>query len=315
MIHTIENEYLKISVAELGATLTKFIDKRSNTDIVLGYEDEDSYRQYAGNNMGISCGRNCNRIGNARFTLNGQEYQLTVNDNMNQLHGGGINGFGFKTWKLEEKSDNELVFSYLSKDGEEGFPGNLDARVSFRLEGDSLIYTFSGTSDKDTIFNMTNHSYFNLGDESILDEELMITTDTYSPNDEYCLAKPVTEIVNGTYYDFREYRKLGDSLPNLDTAIDNNYVWEKMEDKLMASLRNDKLVLNIYSDLPDMHLYTSYYLEGGIGKYGKRYDRYKGCCLECQYYPNAINYEGYLKPILRKGETMSHYMRMEVKER
>ena len=315
MIYTIENEFLSVAVAELGATLTKFVHKSSNTDIVLGYESEEEYLRYATNNMGISCGRNCNRIGKARFELNGVEYQLTVNDNMNQLHGGGINGFGFKKWTLKEKKDDELVFTYLSKDGEEGFPGNLEAEVSFRLENNCLIHTFSGISDKDTLFNMTNHSYFNLGDENILNEELMITTDRYAPTDEYCLTLPEVKDVKGTYYDFTKFKKLGDNLLNLPTAIDNNYVWETLDDKLMAALRNDRLELDVYSDLPDMHLYTSYHLDGGIGKYGKRYDRYKGCCLECQYYPNAINYDGFLKPILRKGETMSHYMRMEVKER
>ena len=119
MKYTIENDYLKAEISELGATLTKLIDKKSGIDVVLGFDNDDDYIRNAGNNIGATIGRNSNRIGNARFELNGKEYQLTVNDNMNQLHGGGINGFGFRMWKTEKHSDDEIVLSYFSADGEE----------------------------------------------------------------------------------------------------------------------------------------------------------------------------------------------------
>ena len=159
---------------------------------------------------------------------------------------------------------------------------------------------------------MTNHSYFNLGDEDIMNEYLHITSDKYSPVDEYSLTLDEVKDVKGTAYDFTTFTRLEDNLSKLDKGIDNNYVWEYLGDKLMASLKNDKLQLNVYSDLPDMHLYTSYYLNGDIGKYGLIYNKYKALCLECQYYPNGINYSDYIKPILKKGEKMSHYIRYEL---
>ena len=313
MRYWIENELLKAEISELGATLCRLIDKRSKTDVVLGYDTDEEYRNNAGN-VGASIGRNANRIGNACFELNGEKYQLTVNDHMNQLHGGGINGFAFKMWKTEKATDTEIVLSYFSKDGEEGFPGNLKVLVTYRLEGDSLLFEFSGSSDRDTLFNMTNHSYFNLGDENILNEYLHITTDRYSPTDDCALTLDEVLDTADTPYDFSSFTKLEDNLSKLPSGIDNNYVWETMGDKLMAELKNDRLQLNVYSDLPDMHLYTAFHLGTQHGKYDIAYGRYKGICLECQYYPNGINYgRKYLLPILKKDETMTHYIRYQLK--
>ena len=128
MRHILENEYLKVEVSELGATLVRFIDKKTNQDIVLGYNDEEDYLRNDFN-LGASIGRNANRIGNASFELNGKKYQLTENNYGNQLHGGGKNGFAFKKWNTVSKSDDEVIFNYLSVDGEEGFPGNLNVYI------------------------------------------------------------------------------------------------------------------------------------------------------------------------------------------
>ena len=314
MIYTIENEFLKAQIAQLGATLCRLIDKESGIDLVLGFDDEDGYRKNPGPNLGATIGRNANRIGEAKFSLGGKTYQLSVNDNMNQLHGGGVNGFAFKTWEVKEVRPDSITLSYFSRDGEEGFPGNLTTQVTYRLDKDSLIFSFSGQSDADTLFNITNHSYFTLGEEDILNDELYISTDRYAPVDEYSLTKDEVREVKDTPYDFTSFTKLGTNISKLERGIDNNYVWEDFGDKLMASFRNEKLQLNVYSDLPDMHVYTAYYLGGEQGKYGKTYKPYDGLALECQYFPNGINYgEKYLLPILRKGETMSHYIRYEIK--
>lgn len=316
MKHIIENEFLKVEVSELGATLTRFIDKKSGTDIVLGFDDDEGYIRNNLSNIGATIGRNANRIGNARFTLNGKLYQLSVNNNMNQLHGGGVNGFAYKMWKCEKADKNEVTLSYFSKDGEEGFPGNLNVTVSYKLCDDSLIYSFEGESDQDTILNITNHSYFSLGNCSVLNDELRIHSDRYSPTDEYALTLDEVKEVAGTPYDFREFRKIGDNLKDLKEGIDNNYVWEYAGDKLMAEYRNDKLQLNVYSDLPDMHVYTANHLRAEGGKYGLAYEPYMAVCLECQYYPNGINYgDKYMLPILRKNEKMSHYIRYELKNK
>ena len=314
MRYTIENDVLKAEISDLGATLTRLIDKQSGIDVVLGFNEDEDYIRNSGNNIGATIGRNSNRIGNARFSLNGKTYQLSVNNNMNQLHGGGDNGFGFKKWKLEDKKDDALTFSYFSKDGEEGFPGNLFVKATYRLEGDSLIEEFEGNCDQDTIFNLTNHSYFNLGDKDILDHYLHMTSDTYSPTDEYGLTLDETRKTAGTPYDFNTFSRIGDHFNDI-INIDNNYVWENLEDKLMCELKNDKLQLNIYSDLPDMHVYTAYYLGTDTGKENKPYEQYGGIALEAQFYPNGINYgDKYLLPILKKGEQAKHYIRYQLKK-
>lgn len=314
MRHIIENEYLKAEISELGATLTRLIDKKTGIDAVLGFEKDEDYIAYSGTNIGATIGRNANRIGNACFSLNGKEYHLAANNFMNSLHGGGVNGFAFKTWKLTDKKDDELTMSYHSPDLEEGFPGDLDIQVTYRLEGQSLLFEFSGTSSEDTVFNITNHSYFSLGDGSIKDQYLKIHTDRYSPVDEYSLTLDEVLPVEGTPFDFREFTRIGDNLEKTENGIDNNFVWENTEDKLMCELKNEKLQLRVYSDLPDMHVYTAQYLNGEHGKYGEIYQPFGGIALECQYYPNGINYEDkYLLPILKKGETVKHYIRYELK--
>lgn len=311
MKYQIENDYLKVEVTELGATLVRLIEKKTGTDLILGFDDDEGYLNGNGF-IGASVGRNANRIGNAKFELNGKTYQLTVNDNMNQLHGGGVNGFSFKMWTLKQAKDDEVILYYDSKDGEEGFPGNCHAEVGYKLDENNLIITFTGTCDEDTIFNMTNHSYFCLGGDNILDHELYVTTDKYSPTDEYSLTLDEVKDVAGTPYDFREYTRIGDQLEKLETGIDNNYVWENEDDKLMCELKNGEFKLSMYSNLPDMHIYTSYNLSPCVGKNGRINKRYSGIALECQYYPNAINYEKYIKPILRKGEVSSHYMKIKI---
>lgn len=311
MIYVLENDYLKAYVSEMGATLVKLIDKKTDTDIVLGYDTDQEYIDNA-LYLGASVGRNANRIGNAKFSIGSKNYQLTVNDNMNSLHGGGINSFCFKMWEKKSETKEELVLTYKSKDGEEGFPGNLDVDVKYKLDKNSLIWSYTGCSDQDTIFNMTNHSYFNMGDDDIYNLELQITSDKYSPTDEYGLTLDKVEDVKGTGYDFTSFTNVKANLDKVPSGIDNNYVWETMEDKLMATLKNDKLSMNVYSDMPDMHFYTGNFLNGSMGKYGKPNKKHAGLCLECQYYPNAINYSDYIKPILRKGETKTHYIKYEI---
>lgn len=311
MIYVLENDYLKAYVSDLGATLVKLIEKKTGRDIVLGYESDQEYIDNV-LYLGASVGRNANRIGNAKFALGGKEYQLAANDNMNSLHGGGINGFSFKTWHKEEETKEELVLSYYSKDGEEGFPGNLRVEVTYKLDKNNLIWSYNGHCDQDTIFNMTNHSYFNLGDDDIYNLDLKITTDKYSPVDEYGLTLDEVKPVESTPFDFREFRNVKSNIDKLANGIDNNYVWETMEDKLVATLKNEAISMNVYTDMPDMHLYTGNFLNGSMGKYGKPNKKHAGLCLECQFYPNAINYSNYIKPILKKDMSKSHYIKYEI---
>ena len=314
MYHTIENEDIRVTVSDLGATLVQFIEKKSGQDIVLGFDQEEDYLAHKGPHLGATVGRNANRIGNARFELNGKTYQLDVNDNGNQLHGGSDN-FSFRRWDVEEKKEDSITFTLFSEDGDQGFPGNLRVRVTYSLEGNRLHMDYEGVADQDTLFNMTNHAYFNLGDEDILKEELKIFTDTYSPTDEHSLTLETSLPAAGTPYDFCDYRVIGEVISTLPCGIDNNYVFEDTAYKHMASLRNERFQLDVYSDLPDMHFYTAYYLDGFKGKDGVIYGPYKGATLECQYYPNGINYEGYLKPVLKKGEKAKHRITYQITQR
>lgn len=312
MRHTIENEFLKVEISEFGAILAKLIDKKTNHDFVLGFESDQEYID-CGGNLSMCVGRNANRIGNAKFSLNGVEYKLSVNDNMNQLHGGGVNGFGYKNWTVKDLKQDAIVLYYDAKDLEEGFPGNCHAEVEYKLDNNNLIITFTGTSDKDTIFNMTNHAYFTLGKDKIYDDELKVETDKYSPTDKYSLTLDEVKDVRNTPFDFTEFTRIGDQLSKLENGIDHNYVWENMNDKLMCSYRNENHQLNVYSDLPDMHIYTANYLGDVIGKYGKKYSKQAAICFECQFYPNGINYDNYIKPILKANDVSKHYMRLEIK--
>ena len=307
-MHVLSNDYLMIEVSELGAGLRKFVDKKTGRNIVLGFPDDEGYLNHHDAYVGASVGRNANRISNGQFVLNGKQYQLTINNHMNQNHG-GINDFSVQMWKVEHIDGNEIVLSYFSKDGEEGFPGNLNAKVSYRLDNNSLIYTYSGISDQDTLFSMTNHSYFNLGDKDIMNHSLYIATDRYSPADEYALTKDEILSTRNTPYDFSEYTLLKDNLCKFEKGIDNNYVWENMDDKLMASLRYDGLELNVYSNLPDLHLYTGYYLDLESEYFTPGCS---GLCLEAQYFPNGINYKDKIVPILKKDEERSNYIKFEI---
>ena len=309
MVYTLSNDYLLIEVSELGANLRKFIDRKTGQNMVLGFKDDEGYLKHHNSYVGASIGRNTNRIENGKFVLNGKEYQVSINNHMNHNHG-GIEDFSLKNWQLDHIDENEIVLKYFSKDGEEGYPGNLDVKVSYKLVDNSLVYTYSGISDQDTLFSMTNHSYFNLGDRDIMNHSLYVTTNKYSKADKYQLTLDKVLTTDNTPFDFNEYTLLKDNLSRLEKGIDNNYVWENMDDKLMASLRYDGKQLDVYSDLPDLHIYTAYYLDLQSDDFNPGCS---GICLECQYYPNGINYgDKYILPILRKGEERSNYIRYEI---
>ena len=320
MFYTLENNYLKIEVTSLGATLTKFIEKSTNTDIVLGFDTEEEYITNRGVFLGTTVARNANRIGNGKFTINDEEFTLALNDGPNNLHSG--EGISCKELELIEKTDNSLTFGYMLEDGYDGFPGNLDFKVKYELKDNTLVLTFIGLSDKDTIFNVTNHSYFNLDGckNNVLNHELKLYTDKVAIGDENTLALNKTRDVKGTAFDFLDFRKVGDNInlgdDNLSVGgIDHNYSFETLDDKKLLTLRNDTLSLTMYSDLPDLQVYTSNCLGDRKGKNGLEYHKYWGIALEPQYYPNAINYDSFIKPILKANEEVKHHIVYEVEKR
>ncbi|WP_071442351.1 aldose epimerase family protein [Traorella massiliensis] len=315
--YTLENEYISAVIMNMGATLVSFADKKSGVDIVLGFDSYEGYLDQQGSYMGATVGRCANRIANGHFILNGKEYHLSKNSAPHSLHG-GIQNFSFKIFDAKQEG-NKVLLTYFSKDHEEGYPGNLKLEVEYRLENHSLVYTFKGISDQDTIMNITNHSYFNLnGEGDILSHELQINTDRVALNDENSLATEKIINVKGTVFDFQEFHQIKECLKRDGYHVDgydHNYVFENFDMKKMAMLKNDHLLLEVTSDLPDMHLYTANHLDGTLkGKKNQCYQKYAGICFECQYYPNAINYEHVFQPILLANQPMKHFIKYTLKE-
>lgn len=344
----IENEKYEVKLLSLGAILHSFYVKDAGVDIALGLDDPQKYLVKGHASMGKSIGRCANRIGNAKFTLDGVEYKLLANNGPNCLHGGAVS-FGDVEWKVKEKNDTKVVFAYESKDMESGFPGNMKVEATYELKGDELIVTYEGISDKDTIFNITNHAYFNLNpdEKDIFNLELEIPATKANLNDENGMAMEETVDVEGTAFDFRKFKRIGDAVNengvelnqyckdlldngkvdatknvNLDANattfanrridnIDTNFVYENLDEKVLCRLRNSKLQLEIKSDLPGVQVYTgkSLNIEGKAGHF---YGKYAGIAMEPQFCPNAINYNSFLKPILKAEEKAKHTIKYKV---
>lgn len=291
-------------------------------DVVLGYNDIESYLKPRGAYFGAIVGRHANRIGDACFELNGIEYKLAKNDGENQLHG-GIKGFDKVIWqaKVMDEDNEKLQLSYLSKDGEEGFPGNLEVKVIYSLtEENELKIEYYAVSDKDTVVNLTNHSYFNLSGQAsgdILKHKVMINANKFTVNDDKAL--PTGEIleVQGTPMDFTSLTEVGKNInSNYDQIVfgsgyDHNWILNTKGDisKMAAEVVDEKSgrVLEVYTTKPGVQLYTGNFLhEAELGKGGVKYDKRSGLCLETQYFPNALKHKNFPSPILKEGEEYRH---------
>ena len=329
-IIAIENEKIIVKLLSTGATLMSFYVKSLDTDIVLGFDEPEKYLAKGNASMGKSVGRCANRIGDAKFSLSGKEYHLLANNGPNCLHGGEVR-FGDKEWDLKEHTLTKAVFTYDSPDMESGFPGNLHVEAIYEVIDNELRVTYTGLSDKDTIFNMTNHAYFNLDKvkSDILYHELKIPAYKINLNDENGMAMEKAIDVNGTPFDFRNFKHIGDAISangvvlnqyckgiidgivatdgsdkRLIDNLDVNYIYENSMEKTLCILKNANLKLELKSDLPGMQVYTGKALDvdGRDGHYGA----YAGIAMEPQFCPNAINYNYFMKPILKANERVSH---------
>lgn len=306
------------SITNFGAVLVSLMVKNEEgvfRDVVLGY---DTLEGYLDNHpmFGATVGRNANRISNAKFTLDGRIYLLVENRGRHNIHSDKDNGFHKVLWDYEITGNNSVKLNYTSRDGEQGFPGNLDVSVTYLLtEGDGLIISYSAVSDKKTLLNMTNHSYFNLaGHEkgSILDTEIIIQADTYTPIDKDMI--PTGEIcpVQGTPMDFNKRLRLDQVIKadyeqlKLAGGFDHNYIIKNPHSgvRKMAEAVNRAggIRMEVYSDLPGMQFYTGNSLNGFAGKEGAIYSKWSGFCMEPQYFPNSINTRGFEIPIINENE-------------
>lgn len=310
------NKNIKIEIINYGATIISFNikDKSGNIrDIVLGYDNIDDYEK-GEKYFGATIGRNSNRIEGSQFKLKGETYKLNPNEGENQLHGGDT-GFQKRVWNYEVKDDS-MVFTYISKDGEEGYPGECTLEVEFILnDEDELHINYTGNTDKDTILNPTNHSYFNLNGHdkgTILNHFLQVDAASFLPTREDNIPTGEKIEVKNTSFDLNTPKKVGDIVktdhPQIKKAkgLDHNFCLDNNNIlKLVATLFNDDKTIKLltYTDLPGIQIYTGNFIGDEKGKDGTIYSDHSGVCLETQYYPNSINEKKFESSILRAEDT------------
>jgi len=298
-----------------GATLTELWvpDKNGQFgDVVLGF---DNLRGYLGDHphFGGVIGRVANRIAKGKFTLDGTQYTLAINNGPNTLHGGKV-GFDRHVWSGEPiKSGNAagVRLTYVSADGEEGFPGKLTATVEYTLmEDNSLMIAYTATTDKATIVNLTNHTYFNLsGAGDVLKDTVEINADSYTPVDSTMIPTGEIEPVKGTSLDFTKPMAIGARSTPLDPkagAYDFNYIVNGKPGELRFAARvtdpSSGRVMEVRTTEPGIQLYTAIGLDGSIvGKRGVAYPKFGAVCLETEHYPDSINHPNFPSTILRPG--------------
>lgn len=286
-------------------------------DVVLGFDSVEGYETNPGPFFGALIGRYANRIGHARFRLGGVEYHLDKNDGDNTLHG-GARGFDKRLWAARELPDGGLELTYHSKDGEEGFPGNLTATVVYHLTGENeLRIDYSATSDKLTVVNLTNHSYFNLkgaGSGDILSHRLTLNADRFTPVDAGLIPTGELRAVGGTPFDFRRPTLIGARIGEPDQQItfargyDHNWVLNRSGNGLTLAARAEEpvsgRVLEVLTTQPGVQFYTGNFLDGTIrGKGGKVYGHRAGFCLETQHFPDSPNEPKFPSTELKPAQT------------
>jgi aldose 1-epimerase len=286
-------------------------------DVVLGHDDLNGYVTNNSPYLGALIGRYGNRIGHAKFTLDGKEYKLDKNNGENTLHGGS-GGFHTKVWTPKQLPDGGLELSYTSKDGEEGYPGTLHIAVTYHVTDDNgLKIDYSATTDKDTVLNPTNHSYWNLkgaGNGDILGHTIMIEANRFTPVDAGLIPTGELKPVKGTPFDFTKPTVIGAHIGDNDEQLklgggyDHNWVLNSGGGKVALAARVEEptsgRVMEVWTDQPGIQFYTGNFLDGTItGKGGKAYAKRTGLCLETQHFPDSPNKPSFPTTELKPGKT------------
>lgn len=310
---------MEVDIISLGAALRaiRVPDRDGKVrDVLLGYDTPAEYQNVRGY-LGAVIGRNGNRIANAKVTIDGVTYSLEANDNENNLHSGS-DGFHAVLWQAAEADESHVVLTYHSPDGEQGFPGNMDASVTYTLtDAGELVIAYKATADKKTVANFTNHAYFNLdGHESgsAESQKLEILASNYTPVVDG-KAIPTGEIasVEGTPMDFRQMTEIGarinDDFDQLiyTSGYDHNYVLDNADGSLQLAARAKSDVsgiqMDVYTTCIGVQFYAGNFVGGQTGKDGVSYGKHQGFCLETQYFPNSVNEKNFKQPFLSPGET------------
>lgn len=318
-LYTMTNKNgMQVAVSDFGATLVKVLvpDKDCNlVDVVLGYDTVQSYETAEGNYFfGATVGRNANRIGGATFILNGKTYTLEKNDNGNNLHS-GTDFYNKRMWQVRSKNESSITLTLHSANGDQGYPGALDMEVKYSVTNDNEVkIEYFSTPNEDTVINMTNHSYFNLDGHasgSILGQEVYINADYYTKANEQSIPTGELVDVSGTPMDFRVLKPLGKEIDSDYEAIryghgyDHNWVLNnKGKFSKVAELESkvSGIVMEVFTDLPGIQLYTGNFIKEEHGKGGVIYKRRSGVCFETQYFPDAINQNDFKGPICKAGD-------------
>jgi aldose 1-epimerase len=317
-LYVLTNGKMTAKVMSYGAILTELsVPDRTGKigDVVLGFDNLAAY--LAGHpHFGATTGRVANRIAKGAFTLDGKEYKLAINNGPNSLHG-GLKAFDKKVWKAEDASGPAgpaVKFTYISPDGEEGYPGNLTVTVTYTVTADQeLKIDYSAVTDKATPVNLTNHSYFNLGGPEsgdILGHELTLLAEEFTPVDETLIPTGKLAPVKGTPLDFTNPTPIGarfDQLKGDPLGYDHNYVLRGDGKTPALGARvfdpGSGRVLEMFTTEPGVQLYTANFLDGKIkGKGGVVYKQHHAFCLEAQHFPDSINQHSFPSTVLRPGE-------------
>ena len=289
-------------------------------DVVLGFDTPEEYETQINPYFGAIVGRYANRIAHGRFSLEGHEYQLATNERGNHLHG-GLRGFDKALWEVANDGANALRLALLSTDAEEGYPGDLRVAVTYALsDRNELSVRYEATTDAPTVLNLTNHAYFNLrgdGEGTVLDHEVTLVADAFTPTD--ALSIPTGEIapVRGTPFDFTQPTPIGERIDADDEQLrfgigyDHNWVLRRQGNglALAAAVHEPRSgrVLEVLTTQPGIQFYTGNYLDGSVrGKRGVPYPKRAAFCLETQHFPDSPNQPSFPSTVLRPGQTYAH---------
>ena len=311
----------ELTILNYGAKIASIVvpDKNGNlTDVVTGHSSINDYLSSEEPYFGAICGRYGNRIAKGQFTIDGVLYdELAINNGPNSLHG-GIKGFNSVVWDMKQIDNQSVELKYSSADGEEGYPGKLDVTLTYRLTDDNeVVISYNAMTDKTTVLNLTNHSYFNLsgaGDPYIGDHMLHINADHYLPTDDTAIPYGPKEKVEGTPMDFRTPKEVGEHINDdfeqlvFGKGYDHTYILNKKDNELTFCARcispKTGIIMDTFTTEPGVQLYTGNWMTGNlIGKNGQRYPMRAALCLETQHFPDSPNKPEYPSTTLRPGET------------
>ncbi len=313
--YTLHNAHgASAKLISFGATLTELMMPDRNGkmgDVVLGFDNLAQY-QAKGPFFGVTVGRYANRIAKGRFTLDGKEYQLAINNGPNSLHGGAV-GFDHKVWKAEPKNTpagQSVRFTYVSKDGEENYPGTMAVSVTYTLtDKNELKIDYAAETDKATVLNLTNHSYFNLaGSGDILNYTLTLNADKFTVVDDTLIPTGEIKSVVNTPLDFRKPTAIGAHIAEIKDVggYDHNYVLNGKAGTLRQAAKVEDPAtgrqMEVFTTEPGVQFYSAIHLDETIvGKGGAKYQKYGAICLETQHYPDSPNHPDFPPTVLRPG--------------